>query len=311
MEIAISFDVASNLFGKAVVLGDKFRKDYFVHPDGSDENLGFQEGPAGAFRTIQRAIDAAFAVSTVPTSAVTIHIAHGHYLGGIVISGPVPARPDKNGLMIRLVGDEDDPSQVYLEAVGKDAVRCTDGACILVAGVTLRPREKGCLFTAKRRATIAHRNCILDAAASETINAHRYGEVYALGPTTVTGSSAAFAHATSRSTISFYKQTLTFREGLHFPIYLWGVKDATVSLDKCLILGQATGPIGVHINGLLNVVSVTGEWEGSGVARVLDGGIIATDETPVRPWPGRKQERPLGKRGNYTSWAVGWLHREK
>lgn len=255
----------------------KFRKCYFVRPDGSDNNDGSRDGPSGAFLTIQRAIEAACSVSTLPTSAVTIHVAHGSYSGGIAVSGLIPAKPDKNGFMILLIGDEEHPGSVELEAVGADAVRCTDGACILIAGMTLRTREAGGLLTAKRRATIAHRNCILGSAASETINAHRYSEVYALGLTTVLGGSLAFAHATSRGTISFYRQTIIFGEGVHFSTYLWGVNDATVRLDKCRIIGHATGDIGVHVNGVLNVISTVGEWSGGTLPRVLDGGVIATD----------------------------------
>lgn len=255
----------------------EFRKDYFVRPDGSDDNDGFGDGPSGAFLTIQKAIEAVFSVSTLPTSTVTIHVAHGFYSGGIAVSGLIPSKPDKNGFMIRVIGDEEHPVNVQLETVGADAVRCTDGACILVAGMTLRTREAGTLLTAKRRATIAHRNCILGSAASETINAHRYAEVYALGPTTVLGGSLAFAHATSRGTISFYRQTIIFGEGVRFATYLWGVNDATVRLDKCRIIGRATGDIGVHVNGVLNVISAEGEWRGGTEPRVLDGGVIATD----------------------------------
>ncbi|MDQ3143747.1 MAG: hypothetical protein M3Q57_02550 [Pseudomonadota bacterium] len=254
-----------------------FRKHYFVRPDGSDDNDGSREDSSGAFRTIQTAIEAAFSVSTLPTSPVTIHLAHGAYFGRITVSGVIPARPDKNGFMILLIGDEEYPEKVQLESVGADAVRCTDGASILVAGITLRTLQAGNLFTAKRRATIAHRNCILGAAASETIYAHRYAEVYALGPTTVMGGSSAFAHATARATISFYHQTIVFGEGIHFSTYLWGVNDATVRLDKCRIIGCATGAIGVHVNGVLNVIETDGEWSGGTAPRVLDGGVIATD----------------------------------
>ncbi len=256
-------------------MSKQFRRMYFVRPDGSDDNDGAQDVPSAAFLTIQRAIEAVFESSIRPTSAVTIRIAHGLYSGGIEISGSVPAKPDRQGFMIRLIGDEDNPGKVELEAVGADAVFVSDGASILIAGMTLRTSEAGNLLTAARRATLAHRNCILSSAASETINAHRYAEVYAMGPTIVSGSSLAFAHATTRSTISFSRETLIFRENVHFSRGLWGINDATVRLDKCRIIGRATGPIGVHINGVLNTSSSEGEWRGGTEPRVLEGGIIA------------------------------------
>jgi hypothetical protein len=277
-------------------MSKQFRKHYFVRPDGSDDNEGFRDGPSGAFRTMQRAIEAASSVSTLPTSAVNIHVAHGSYSGGIVVSGLIPAKPDKNGFMIRLIGDEEHPDKVELEATGGDALRCTDGVGVLIAGMTLRTHQAGSLLSAKRRATIAHRNCILGSAASESINAHRYAEVYALGPTTIIGGSLALVHATSRSTISFYRQTITFGEGVRFSTYLWGVKDATLSLDKCRIIGRATGDINVHVNGVLNVIRTVGEWRGGTEPRVTDGGVIATDSSPARSRIPRL-ERILSKLG--------------
>lgn len=121
----------------------EFRKCYFVRPDGSDRNDGVHDSPSAAFLTVQRAVEAAFSVSTSPTSAVTIHVAHGTYFVGIAISGLAPAKPDKNGFMLRIIGDEQYPDAVKLENTGGDAVRCTDGACILIAGVTLRTHETG------------------------------------------------------------------------------------------------------------------------------------------------------------------------
>lgn len=256
-------------------MSHQFRKVYFVRPDGSDGNDGNFDVPSRAFLTIQRAIRAALEASGPPTSAVTILIAHGSYSGGINISGMVPARHDRNGFTLRFMGDEENPGKVELDAIGLDAVHAADGASILVAGVSLRSCVSGSLLSATRRATLGHRNCILGSSASETISASRYAEVFAMGPTIVSGSSSAFAHATMRSTISFTQQTITFRDNVHFSRYLWGVNDSTIKLDKCRIIGRATGDIGVHINGILNVSSTKGEWRGGTEPRVMEGGLVA------------------------------------
>lgn len=256
-------------------MSDQFRKTYFVRPDGSDRNNGATNAPAGAFLTIQKAVQTAFAVSSPPTHPVIIRLAHGSYSSGIGVAGLIPARPDRNGFLLRIIGDEEEPDQVELTVTGSDAVLVSDGASVLVAGMTLQTRKSGNLLTAVRRATLGHQNCILGPAASETINAHRYAEVYAMGPTFVSGNSSAFAHATTRSTISFSRQTIAFRENLRFARYLWAVNNATVRLDKCQIIGRATGDIGVHVNGVLNVSSAKGEWRGGTPPRVLEGGIIA------------------------------------
>jgi hypothetical protein len=55
------------------------------------------------------------------------------------------------------------------------------------------------------------------------------------------------------------------------------VKDATLSSDKCRIIGRATGDINVHVHGVINVICTDGEWRGGKEPRVSDGGVIATD----------------------------------
>jgi hypothetical protein len=116
---------------------------------------------------------------------------------------------------------------------------------------------------------------VFGAAANQTFCASHYSEIIAKGPTNVVGGSVAFAHATTRSIIGFSKQTITFAPNLCFTRYLWGVNDATVKLDKGSIIGSATGDIAVHINGVLNVSSLKGEWRGGKEERVLEGGVIA------------------------------------
>lgn len=161
-----------------------------------------------------------------------------------------------------------------LDVTGSDAVYVSDGASILIIGFTLSTSKSGNLIRATRRATLGHRNCVFGPAASETIGASRYAEVLAMGPTTVSGGSVAFAHAITHSTISFTSSALTFLGDLHFSRYLWGISNATVRLDKGVIIGRPTGNVGVHVNGVLNVSGLVGDWTGGAEQRVLDGGVI-------------------------------------
>jgi hypothetical protein len=245
--------------------------DYFVRPGGSDQNDGSSSAP---FLTIQRAVDEAISVGS-SSSVVKIHVGHGRYSGGIRVVGPVPAKPCAEGFRLFITGDVKQPGAVEMSAVAVDALHVSDDARVLIAGMTLKTRGIGNLITSTRRSVVGHRDCIFADAAGETFSASHYSEILARGPSMITGAGTSFAHATTFSTISFAKETITFAPGLKFAAYLWGVNNAIVKLEKARIIGSAAGDIAVHINGVLNVSSLDGEWGGGSEPRVHEGGLVA------------------------------------
>ena len=66
-------------------------RDYFVRTDGSDLNDGLTNTAGGAFATIQKAVDAAYAVDNAGY-AITIEVADGTYSAGAVFDGPLTGR---------------------------------------------------------------------------------------------------------------------------------------------------------------------------------------------------------------------------
>lgn len=94
-------------------------RTYYVRTDGSDSNTGLTNSAAGAFLTIQRAIDVASAFD-LNNNTVTIQVGNGTYTGNITCKGFV------GGGLILVRGDPSTPSNVVLTASGGGIVTMLD-----------------------------------------------------------------------------------------------------------------------------------------------------------------------------------------
>lgn len=85
--------VLASISGVGIITAPNIRdtltaaRTYYVRTDGSDANTGLVNSAAGAFLTIQKAIDTV-AVLDIRTYAVSIQLGDGTYDGGIIVSGP-------------------------------------------------------------------------------------------------------------------------------------------------------------------------------------------------------------------------------
>jgi len=88
-------------------------RTYYVRTDGSDSNTGLVNSSAGAFLTIQKAIDTA---ATLDSSIynVTIQIVAGTY----AISTSLTAKNMVGAGSITIIGDETTPSNIVIDATG-------------------------------------------------------------------------------------------------------------------------------------------------------------------------------------------------
>lgn len=252
-------------------------RTYFVRDDGDDANDGLTGARFGAFRTVQRAIDAAYALDC-NGFAVTIRLDDGVHDGPIRIHGPLTGAADGKNVPLRIIGNEASPAAVRLTVTGADLVRMGGKANALLAGVELRTVTAGDNINLHDFARLEHRNVIFGPCAREHINATSGAMCKATGPTTVTGDATCFCHPTAKALIDFSSQTVTFVGEPRFSIYLWGINDATVKLDGATIEGRAgSGQVFVHVNGVLNVSSCTGIWTGNSPPKVITGGIICAE----------------------------------
>lgn len=275
-------DLASTAPGKGIELIGRARqpisatRTYYVRTDGSDSNNGLSNSAAGAFLTIQKAIDTVYNTLDLNGQVVIIQVADGSYTTPIVVRGPTPVAP--GGQPFRIIGNEATPANVVISVTNNNAVTLENGAYLLLAGVTVSTTTSGAGWSVSSNSMLEHRNCQFGNVAADMIITQHHATVRALGPTTVAGNAVTFCHATKRSVIDFASQTLTYVGNPTFSTYLFGLNDASVNLDSATIVGAATGRILVHDASILNISSLTGNPLGGFAYEVEDGGYIANPD---------------------------------
>lgn len=265
---------ATSIAGREQLTADR---TYYVRTDGSDSTTGLSNTSAGAFLTIQKAINAAYALDCAGHK-VTIRVATGTYTGQISIVGPLL---NPNSTPLEIIGDETTPTNVLISTVG-DSVHLSHGAYVLLAGMKLTSSTGG-LMVCDYHSTIEHRNMNMGnatASGGAMFTPHYNGVIRALGPTTISGNADSCCHVTTGGLVYFSSQTINFTGAPNtFAVYLWGINNGSVYLDSATITWtqQPTGGITVHDRSILNVASLTGNYMPTGgITHVDNGSTIMT-----------------------------------
>jgi hypothetical protein len=264
--------------GRAVLTADL---TFYVRTDGNDANNGFTNVPSGAFKTIQAAVNAAYALDC-NAHKVIINVADGTYADPISISGTLVGGKGSSGPALQIIGNEVTPSNVVLSMVSNTALTLDGKAFLLIAGVETTTTAGGYGWVVRGQSHLQHRNCQFGNVVADMMNVSGASLVEALGATNFSGNADSCVHATEHSRVTFTSQTITFN-GNTFATYLWGLNDATVAIDQTTITGaRPTGNTLVHDHSLLNAYSLTnaGGWGflGTGTFNVNDGSCVTADQ---------------------------------
>ncbi len=95
-------------------------RTYYVRTDGSNSNTGLTNTAAGAFLTIQKAVNVAIMLDMV--SAVTIQVADGTYAESVTIKGPWLPGAASPWNFLTITGNTVTPANVIVD--GFDAIFC-------------------------------------------------------------------------------------------------------------------------------------------------------------------------------------------
>ena len=112
-------------------------RTYYVRStDGSDANTGLVDNAAGAFLTIQKAMDVAAALDTTIFN-VTIQVRNGTYTGAVTLKDPVGAGT------VTIVGDTTTPSNVIVSTTAATAFTANKTQRVNVSGIKVQTTTSG------------------------------------------------------------------------------------------------------------------------------------------------------------------------
>lgn len=256
-------------------------RTYYVRPDGSDTNTGLTNTAAGAFKTIQKAVDAAYALDCGKYK-VTIQLAAGTYTAGAKIIGRLRNAYDAARRPFQIIGDTVTPANVAITVPSANAIELL-GAALYLDGVTIQTTTGGYGFLVFHGSDLELGTHVrIGNVASEMI-ACQYNSVIrgSGGILDIVGDADSFAHITKNSLLSLTNCTINFlgAGGNSFGTYVYGINNASVEFDGCTLTGAiAAGRTTIHDRSFVNFYSVTDNMTtsrfGPGTLNIEDGSVV-------------------------------------
>jgi hypothetical protein len=254
-------------------------RTYYVRTDGSDLNLGLANTAAGAFQTLQKAVDAAYDLDCGGYK-VTIQVAAGTYTAGVKIIGRLRNAYDSARRPFQIIGDIVTPANVAIVIPSANAVELFD-AYLYLDGVSISTTSGGYGTLVRFHSTLETGKIRFGNVASEMI-ACQFNSIFdASGTIDVAGDADSFAHVTKNSLFSATNQTINFSKpgGNSFGTYVYGINNASVEFDGCTLTGAiAAGRTTIHDRSFVNFYSVTDNMTtsrfGPGTLNIEDGSVV-------------------------------------
>jgi hypothetical protein len=247
-------------------------RTYYVRPDGNDGNDGRSNDAAGAFLTIQHAVDTVADAIDLGGFDVTIQVADGAYDANVTLR-PYVGRA-ANGLGVMLRGNTAAPGNVTIDV--------TSGACIsgfatppwVIDGLSLSTSSAGTYCVSANRCSITLQSMELRASVQAHVRANSNGEVALLASYAISG--GAPSHLRSELASSVFVNpgiTVTLTGTPVFAAsFVEAVITAIVGAASVTYVGTATGK---RYNAALNGVITTN----NGGANFFPGSVAGTTAT--------------------------------
>jgi hypothetical protein len=132
---------------------------------GSDSNSGLAQTAAGAFLTLQAAINATAALD-LSVNSVTIQMANGTYLGGAGITAPWI------GGSVQITGDTTTPSNILISTTSNNCFSASGGGRLNLRGVKMQTTTAGSCITVNGGSVVTiNGNCDFGACATYHVDA--------------------------------------------------------------------------------------------------------------------------------------------
>lgn len=248
----------------------KAARTYYVRTDGSDSNDGLANTAAGAFLTIQRAVDVVLNTLDFGGFNVTIQVGDGTYTAGAVVNGP------QTGLgLLTIQGNATTPGNVVISVATGTAIVLDRGAVLNIRHLELRAASGSGLqaFTACRCTFL---NLVFGACGAYQMQAG-YGARIVPGDYTITG--GALSHLSVAQGGSVYTAgglTVTLTGTPNFSVaFLFAEMCGTFRAQAITFTGAATGKrYAVETCGAVQTYSAGPNYfPGSTAGTAITGGV--------------------------------------
>lgn len=175
-------------------------RTYFVRTDGNDGNTGLANDAAGAFLTIQAAVNAALSIDN-RTFTVTISVQSGTYTGAVAIGAPMIG---SGALSIQ-------GTSATISTTSASCFSVTGGAIVTISGFTLQTTTSGnCIQAISAGQVTLGANMVFGACAGTAhIVAQSYSYITADVNYSITGSAARHLYADSATIFCGSSRTIT------------------------------------------------------------------------------------------------------
>ena len=151
-------------------------RTYYVRTDGDDANDGLTDSSGGAFLTIQKAIDAVYAID-ISIYDVTIQVQDGTWTAAIILDGPWIGVGT-----VTIQGNTATPANCLLHTTGTNVLEMRSGARLTLNGFKLQTTTIGsCLF--------ADTNSVLSLGINNNFGAAAYRHIHVRSGATLIASS--------------------------------------------------------------------------------------------------------------------------
>jgi len=259
-------------------------RTYYVRVNGTDGSSGLVNTDAGAFATLQKALDT-YAALDLAGYIVTIQMGDGtHTSGGTLRANPKGAWAS---LPLQIIGNTSDPASCIISTTSANCLKVDAGAQAYINGFELRAATSGRgLLSTANSYLVFGTSMRFGACATYHMEATTGGNIISLGGYTVCGNSVAHQHCTSNGHILIQSGTITLTGTPAFSAYYIGINGAYVQYAPTVTFsGSATGTrYFVHDNGTL----YTGNdfdrdyFPGSTDGSMIGGGIV--DDVSSDTW---------------------------
>jgi len=248
-------------------------RTYYVRPDGSNANSGLANTAAGAFLTIQKAIDVVYGTLDLGGFGVTIQLAAGTYAAGISVTSP-----QVGAGAVTLQGDVTTPANVTISVTAGNAAMLSNKAVLNVAGLKLVTAGSGIGLYASTQATI---NITGKMEFGPCAQAHLWtdtgGQIVCVGINyTISGGSTFHAFSSNGGLIQIANNTVTLTGTPAFSgAYAYASALAISQHSGQTFSGMATGlRYSVSVNAIINSGGGGGSYlPGSSAGATLSNGL--------------------------------------